>query len=247
MSGFVGYVGAMTGIVIIEIVWLAIAGFLVATTALPFLVVLGNAWNNPAMIAGGLWFALPDGIWIACIITVIWCAIINVAGMTWYARLQRLFFWPGLVLLSAFMVLLAITPHNVAIGNFDAFMSSVFKMDNADQSILTAASKLGWTTGGSLPWRDDRHDSDIRLLLDISKLGCRTSWRDKESFEFQAAVVSDCRLRDILLRVGWITSLFARLYIRDAASFGTGFSVLREPSTEPRSGAALFWPASINA
>jgi amino acid transporter len=150
MSGFVGYVSAMTGIIIIEVVWLAIAGYFLATTVMsPFLVVLGNAWNNGTLIAGGLWLALPDGIWVASIITVVWCAVINVAGMIWYARLQRLLFWPGLVLMSVFMVILAMTPQTVAIGSFNSFMSSVFKMDNAAQSIVATASKLGWAPGGS--------------------------------------------------------------------------------------------------
>ncbi|GFP28943.1 hypothetical protein, partial [Candidatus Hakubella thermalkaliphila] len=72
-------------------------------------------------------------------------------GMKWYARIQKVCFYIGMVgLLSVFLVLLVASNANFVAG-FNSYVSSLFGVTsaNAYQDIIDAAAKDDYTP---LPW-----------------------------------------------------------------------------------------------
>ena len=49
--------------------------------------------------------------------------IVNIRGLRLYARIQKIVFWPGLVLLIFFMILMLFSSHGTFTHNFNNFMS----------------------------------------------------------------------------------------------------------------------------
>jgi amino acid transporter len=143
--GLVACIFAWTGIVAIEIVWNAIAAWFGANICLsPFFVLLGYTYNNPALVNFGTWLATSDGIWFVGILTMLWAAIINIAGMKWYARLQRIFFAVGFVGMAIIMAVLVSTTVPAFTASFNAFFERTFGVSNAYQAIIDSAITAGF-------------------------------------------------------------------------------------------------------
>jgi len=110
VSRWAGAVFGSTGIVVGGALWMAIAGWFASRVAVgPFLLLLGVRAHNGALIAAGRWVLTPPGLVALGLAAAVWSAFINLRGMAFYARLQRILVVAGGAALAVLVTYFAVT------------------------------------------------------------------------------------------------------------------------------------------
>ena len=110
VSRWAGAVFGSTGIVVGGALWMAIAGWFASRVAVgPFLLLLGVRAHNGALMAAGRWVLTPLGLVALGLAAAVWSAFINLRGMAFYARLQRVLVVAGGAALAVLVTYFAVT------------------------------------------------------------------------------------------------------------------------------------------
>jgi basic amino acid/polyamine antiporter, APA family len=143
LGGGIGFVLAVTGWWFILWLWVPLYGDMLRYMVLtPLLGVLGA--QNLA-----LWFIQsPTGLFIACVILCLLVTIYISAGMQWYARVQRICFWGGMLGLLIVMALLLF-------GSPESFQAGLEResvaMFGAQPGVYDATVQAGTEAGAAQP------------------------------------------------------------------------------------------------
>jgi len=116
------------------------------TAVSPTFLVIGGMTGNQGLINLATWLTLPDGQWWAYVAYAAFAFIIMVAGMKWYARVQRASFIIGCAAIVVWVVMFAITTQQNFVSNFNWFMTTYFHWggSNPYQYILDQAASNGY-------------------------------------------------------------------------------------------------------
>jgi len=88
--------------------------------------------GNTRLIDFATWLTTPDGLWWAYVAYCVFATGILIAGMRWYARVQRWSFYIGCVAIAAWVAMFAITTRESFINNFNWFMQKYFNWGGSD-------------------------------------------------------------------------------------------------------------------
>jgi len=115
---------SFSGITLTQLFVPGIFGFLLSSVVLsPFFFLLGAQYNATWMIEVGEWLSTNWGIFACAMFVAIQGLLVNIRGLRLYARIQKIVFWPGLVLLIFFMLLMLFSSQGDFVHNFNNFMS----------------------------------------------------------------------------------------------------------------------------
>jgi amino acid transporter len=143
LGGGVGFVLAVTGWWFILWLWVPLYGdmlrYMVFT---PLLSILGA--RDLA-----LWFTQsPAGLFTACVVL---CALVTIyitAGMQWYARVQRICFWGGMLGLLVVMALLLFGTPQAFQAGLERESAALF---GAEPGVYSATAQAGADAGAAMP------------------------------------------------------------------------------------------------
>lgn len=112
----------------------------------PTFFALGIMSGNKGFVDFASWLTTTDGLWWAFIAFCVWAFLIMVAGMKWYGRVQRSFFYVGCVAIAVWIAMFAITTHEGFVNNFNWFMSTYFNWggSNPYQYVIDQAVSAGY-------------------------------------------------------------------------------------------------------
>lgn len=154
VSGAMGYILIFVMVVIMQTIWLAYPAWWAADHAVaPFFVIFGAMWNIPALTDAGLWMKTGDGFMVLGTIIVAWAAIITLAGMVWYRRLQKVSFYAGMVGMVIMIGMLLTTTQAAFQQAYNSFWSSIFGMQpNMYQVVMDTALAKGYSPSPNVGW-----------------------------------------------------------------------------------------------
>jgi APA family basic amino acid/polyamine antiporter len=138
LGGPLGFVFAITGWWFTLFLWAPIyANILVVQFFSPLAYTLG--WTNVAS-----WFASQNGIFVSCLITLAFVAVVVTLGMETYARIQKICFWIGLAGLVVVCGLLLFNSQSDFQNAFNREATNLYGAGaNAYQATIDAATKAG--------------------------------------------------------------------------------------------------------
>jgi basic amino acid/polyamine antiporter, APA family len=143
LGGGVATFFSFGGIVLSLCFTAGIFGFILSSVVLaPFLVVLGAQTNAHWLTSAGTWLGTDWGVFVCALFVAIQGLLVNIRGLALYGRIQRWAFWPGLVLLAFFMILMLASSGNTFHHNLDAFMGSHFGTQHAYAKTLAAGGSF---------------------------------------------------------------------------------------------------------
>jgi len=118
------------------------------TAVSPTFLVLGGMTGNQGLVSLSSWLTTPNGQWWAYVAYAAFAFIIMVAGMKWYARIQRASFLIGCVAIAVWVVMFMITTQQDFVTNFNWFMTTYFNWggSNPYQFVLNQAASAGYKT-----------------------------------------------------------------------------------------------------
>ena len=134
----------MSGIVIWQLVWIALAGWLLSYLGLaPLFLGLGATLGNPTLASIGIWFTTPNAIVIVSIINAGGAFLLLTSGFKNYVSLQR---WmvvaTAIAIFTTLVVLLFADPTTVP-AKLNAFSVAVEGSANFYQGAIDAVQKAG--------------------------------------------------------------------------------------------------------
>lgn len=117
------------------------------TAVSPTFLVLGVMTNNQALVSVSTWLTTADGQWWAYVVYSAFAFIIMVAGMKWYAKVQRWSFYIGCVAIVVWVAMFAVTTHQDFVNNFNWFMTTYFQWggSNPYQHAIDTAAAAGYS------------------------------------------------------------------------------------------------------
>jgi amino acid transporter len=136
----IGFVLAVTGWWFILWLWVPLYGqMLVYEVFTPLLGIVGAK-------DAAIWFTnTPNGLLTACLVLCVLVSIYIAVGMKWYARVQKICFWGGVVGLILVFILLLIGNNQAFVANLNAIVPEMFGTQGADlyQETLVAGEAAG--------------------------------------------------------------------------------------------------------
>jgi amino acid transporter len=136
----IGFILAVTGWWFILWLWVPLYGqMLVYEFFTPLLGIVGAK-------DAAIWFTnTPNGLLVACLVL---CALVSIyiaVGMKWYARVQKICFWGGVVGLVLVFILLLFGSNQTFIANLNAIVPEMFGTQTTDlyQETLVAGEAAG--------------------------------------------------------------------------------------------------------
>src|SRR5437016_2730485 len=140
LGGGPAFVLAMTGWWFILWHWTPIyANILVVQWLSPLLATVGQ-------LNAATWFTTPTGIFVSCLITLVFVGLVVTAGMETYARIQKACFYGGLVALAVLCVILLVSSQSDFHRAFNREAASIFGVrGDAYQKTITAARAGGFS------------------------------------------------------------------------------------------------------
>ncbi len=147
LGGGIGYINLFVFIVIMQTIWFAYPAWWAAVFSLaPFFVVFGAMWKIQALTNAALWVQTGDGFMVLGTIIIAWGVIINLAGMVWYRRVQKAFFYVGMVGMVIMIAMLLTTSQAAFEQGFNNFWVNVFGMQPAQyQAVAQIAEANGYS------------------------------------------------------------------------------------------------------
>jgi len=153
-----GFILAVTGWWFILWLWVPLYGqMLTYEVFTPLLAILGAK-------DAALWFtADPNGLLTACIILCILVTLYIAVGMKWYARIQKVCFWGGIVGLALTFILLLLGSNQTFVQNLNQLAPALFGAQPGD--LYQATIKAGEAAGTAAPpWQDMALGASIVLI-----------------------------------------------------------------------------------
>lgn len=116
------------------------------TAVSPSFAVMGIMYDNNAMIDIATWLTTTDGLWWAYVAYCMFAAVILIAGMRWYARVQRWSFYIGCGAIIGWIAMFLTVSHGDFISNFNWFMQQNFNWGgtNPYQYVINEAVAAGY-------------------------------------------------------------------------------------------------------
>jgi len=102
------------------------------TAVSPSFAVLGIMSGNRGLIDFATYLTTAEGLWWAYVAYSLFAFVILVAGMRWYARVQRWSFYIGCVAIVVWIAMFLMTTNQDFISNFNWFMSTYFSWGGSD-------------------------------------------------------------------------------------------------------------------
>jgi amino acid transporter len=154
VSGGLGYINVFVFVLIMQTIWLAYPAWWAADHVVaPFLVIFGAISQNQALTNAGVWMRTGDGFMVLGTIIVAWAAIINLAGMVWYRRFQKVAFYIGMVGMVIVIGLLLTTTQAAFQQGYNSFWVNVFGLQpNMYQTIMDTALSKGYSPSPNVGW-----------------------------------------------------------------------------------------------
>jgi basic amino acid/polyamine antiporter, APA family len=152
LGGGIATVFAFTAIVLAQTVLVALVAYLGATLIIgPFFILLGAQYGWSWLIDAGNWLNTKDGIFLLMAAYILWCGAINIFGLRFYAKVQRYFFWTGMLCVGIVLVMLLFTSHADFVNNLNSFIGDNYGTQNAYQTVIhdggtTSTSFSLWPT-----------------------------------------------------------------------------------------------------
>ncbi len=143
-GGGTAFAITMSGIVIWQLVWIALAGWLLSYLGFaPLFLGLGATLGNPTLASIGIWFTTPNAIVIVSIINAGAAFLLLTSGFKNYVSLQRwMVLFAGIAVFTTLIVLLVADPATVP-TKLNAFSAAVGGSATYYQDALAAAQKAG--------------------------------------------------------------------------------------------------------
>ncbi len=143
-GGGVAFAITMSGIVIWQLVWIALAGWLLSYLGFaPLFLGLGATLGNATLASLGIWFTTPNAIVIVSILNAGGAFLLLTSGFKNYVAVQR---WmvvaTAIAIFTTVIVLLFANPADVP-AKLNAFSVAVGGVPNYYQSAIAAAQKAG--------------------------------------------------------------------------------------------------------
>jgi APA family basic amino acid/polyamine antiporter len=139
LGGGVATFFSFGGIVLSLCFTAGIFGYILSSVVLsPFLVVLGAQYDAHWLTSVGTWLATNWGVFACAMFVAIQGLLVNIRGLALYGRIQRWAFWPGLVLLAFFMILMLASGGHTFEHNLNSFIASHFGTKDAYQKTIAA-------------------------------------------------------------------------------------------------------------
>lgn len=139
LGGGIATFFTFSGIVIVQLVFMGLAGWLGANLVFgPFLLLLGAQYDAGWMVDAGNWFITDWGVFVCGAAIVVWSALVNIKGLRLYALMQRYFFWVGLACLAIVLVGLLFSSHGDFVNNLNGFIADNYGTANAYQATIDA-------------------------------------------------------------------------------------------------------------
>ncbi len=136
----IGFILAVTGWWFILWLWVPLYGqMLTYEVFTPLLAILGAK-------DAALWFtADPNGLMTACIFLCVLVTIYIAVGMKWYARVQKVCFWGGMVGLALVFILLLFGNNQTFVNNLNSLVPALFGAQAGDfyQTTIAAGEAAG--------------------------------------------------------------------------------------------------------
>jgi amino acid transporter len=154
LSGGIGYVNVFVFVIIMQTIWNGSVAWWAADHAIaPFFVIFGAMLNNPALTNAGLWMKSGNGFMLLGTIIVVWAAIINLVGMVWYRRAQKVCFYVGIVGLAVMILMFLTTTQAAFEQGFNNFCTTVFALEpGMYQNMMTIAQANGYSPSPNVGW-----------------------------------------------------------------------------------------------
>jgi amino acid transporter len=146
LGGGVATFFVFTGVTLVQVIFLGLAGWLGSNLVFgPFLLLLGAQYHAHWMISVGNWFITDWGVFVCGVSIALWSALVNIRGLRLYALLQRYFFWAGfgcmLIVIGGFLF----TSHASYVSHLNSFVEHGFGTKN----VYAATIKAGGTANTS--------------------------------------------------------------------------------------------------
>jgi APA family basic amino acid/polyamine antiporter len=147
LGGGIGSFFSFSGITLSQLFVPGIFGFLLSSVVLsPFFFLLGAQYHATWMVEVGEWLSTNWGIFACAMFVAFQGLLVNIRGLRLYAKIQKIVFWPGLVLLIFFMIQMLFSSHADFVNNLNSFMSDNYGVKHAYQATIHAG---GTVSGGT--------------------------------------------------------------------------------------------------
>jgi amino acid transporter len=153
LGGGVASVTTFAGITLSQCFLPGIVGYLLSSIVLaPFFLIAGAQYDAAWMIDVGTWLGTNFGVLVCALIVAVLGTLTNIRGLQLYARIQRIVFWPGLIILLFFMVQLLVNSQEHFVSSFNGFMSSNYGVSDAYAGIIEAGGRpdSGFSLGDTI-------------------------------------------------------------------------------------------------
>ncbi len=143
-GGGTAFAITMSGIVIWQLVWIALAGWLLSYLGFaPLFLGLGATLGNPTLASIGIWFTQPIPITIVSILNALGAFALLVSGFKNYVSVQRwMVVFTAIAIATTIIVLLVVDPSTVP-AKLNAFSTAVGGSNNYYQGALDAVKAKG--------------------------------------------------------------------------------------------------------
>ena len=143
-GGGVAFAITMSGIVIWQLVWIALAGWLLSYLGFaPLFLGLGATLGNPTLAAIGVWFTQPIPITIVSILNAAGALILLSSGFKNYVSFQRVMISGAAIAVATTLIVLFVANPADVPAKLNAFSIAVGGVPNYYQGAIDAATKAG--------------------------------------------------------------------------------------------------------
>ena len=127
IGGFVGFTLSLAGLAFWPWFYGATNVYPGTVSAIaPAFSLLGGWLNNVSLSNLATYLTTSSGIWWGFVVFVAWATFIMIAGMKWYARVQRISFYIGMAAVVVWVAVFLTTSNSQFISNFNSFVTSHF-------------------------------------------------------------------------------------------------------------------------
>ena len=145
-GGGVAFAITMSGIVIWQFVWIALAGWLMSYVALGGLFLgLGATLHNPALAGLGVWFTTPYAIAIVSILNAVGAFAVLVSGFKNYVALQRWMITATAIAFATTLIVLFVANPVSVPDKLNSFAAAIGGSANYYQGAIAAVQAKGLT------------------------------------------------------------------------------------------------------
>lgn len=219
LSGAVGFIITFAAYVFLAGLWLAMNGWMFGNIIVgPFLMVLGSYWNVPVLKDLATWLVSAGGVFWGNIIVIAWIVAMCSLGFTFYAKIQKWFFWGGLAAFAIMLAFVALNSQETFVGNFNSFMSQYFGVSEAYQSTIANAKAAGFVPGSGFSLGDT-----VALVPGAFFILMWAVWAAGNAGEIRDKGTVSSKLWQTLGALGLTTGIVVAMFYLISSRFGIEF------------------------